>query len=111
MLYLILAKGGSMRMRLYHLVLAGLVIWLGACVATQKNDLQSAEEDGVPRMSIHQLKDIMGKKDLVILDTRLFNQWKASQKKIPGAEHHSSFEASEWAEEYDKESTIVLYCA
>lgn len=100
-----------MRMRLYHFVLAGLVIWLAACVAAQKNELQSVEEDGVPRISIQQLKDIMGKEDLVLLDTRPHTQWKASSEKIPGAVHHSSFQVSEWSDEYNKNATIVAYCA
>ena len=100
-----------MRMRMYHFVLAGLVIWLAACVAPQKNELQPVDEDGVPRISIQQLKDIMGKKDLAILDTRPLTQWKASSEKIPGAVHHSSFQVSEWSDEYNKNATIVTYCA
>jgi len=101
-----------MRMRLYHFIIAGLVIWLAACVAPATNtDLQPVEQDGVPRISIQQLKDILGQEDLVILDTRPTQQWKASTKKIPGSVHHSSFKVQKWAEEYDKNATIVIYCA
>lgn len=100
-----------MRMRPYHFIVAGLVIWLAACVATQKMHTKPVEEDGVPRISIQELKDIMGKEDLILLDTRPLNQWSASPEKIPGAVHHSSFQVSEWSEQYNKEATIVVYCA
>ena len=101
-----------MRMRLYPFVIAGMVIWLAACVAsTTQTDLQPVEKDGVPRISIQQLKDILGQEELVLLDTRPTQQWKASTKKIPGSVHHSSFKVQKWADEYEKNATIVTYCA
>jgi len=99
-----------MRIKLLYCFFFGLFIGLAACVATQ-TDLQPVEGDGLPRISIHQIKNMLGKKDLTLLDTRPTQQWKVSTEKIPGAVHHSSFEVQKWSQEYSKNATIITYCA
>lgn len=99
-----------MRSKLFFFGLAGLVICLAACAATY-SDFQVDESDDVPRISIHQLKSMLDKNDVVVLDTRPKQQWEASSEKIPGAEHHSSFDAGEWSQQYSQNATIALYCA
>lgn len=106
----LLLQGGIMRIRLFHFGLAGLVICLAACAATY-SDFQVDESDDVPRISIHQLKSMLDNNDIVVLDTRPNQQWEASSEKIPGATHHSSFDAGKWSRQYNQNATIVLYCA
>jgi len=93
-------------------ILVSALIWIAACVATQQNtDITPVETDGVPRISIQQLKSMLDSRELVLIDTRQTQQWKVSDQKIPGAEHQSSFEAREWSEDYRTNATVVLYCA
>lgn len=99
-----------MRIKLFYFGLAGLVIFLAACAATS-SDFQVDESDDVPRISVHQLKSMLETNDVVVLDTRPEQQWEASSEKIPGARHHSSFDAREWSRQYSQNATIVLYCA
>ncbi|MFP4035235.1 MAG: rhodanese-like domain-containing protein [Desulfovermiculus sp.] len=101
-----------MHSKLFFFGLAGLVIFLAACAATYSDsDFQVDESDDVPRISIHQLKSMLDNNDIVVLDTRPKQQWEASSEKIPGAEHHSSFDAGEWSQQYSQNATIALYCA
>ncbi len=66
----------------------------------------------VPRMTKEQLKEWMGKPDLVILDVRSGSDWEKGQTKILGAVRENPGKPTKtWAEKYTKEKTIVLYCA
>ncbi len=65
-----------------------------------------------PRMTIQQLKDLMGKPDVVILDVRSQSDWEKAQTKIQGAVREDPSKATKsWAEKYGKDKTLVLYCA
>lgn len=66
----------------------------------------------VPRMTKEQLKELMGKPDLVILDVRSSSDWAKGQTKILGAVREDPGKPTKtWAEKYAKDKTIVLYCA
>ncbi len=103
-----------MRRILPHLLLLSLVVWIASCVATQtarQMDIESVDADGVPRIAVQELKEVLGSPEVVLIDTRADQQWKVSSEKIPGAVHHSSFEADEWSRAYNTNATMVLYCA
>ena len=103
-----------MRHILPHLLLLSLVVLIASCVATQtarQMDIESVDADGVPRISVQELKEVLGSPEVVLIDTRATQQWKVSSEKIPGAVHHSSFEADEWSRAYNTNATMVLYCA
>jgi hypothetical protein len=68
-------------------------------------------EHNAPRMTKEQLKPLLGGPDLVVLDIRLVEQWKFSNRKIPGAVHENPTVPSNWMDKYPKDKTIVLYCA
>ena len=70
----------------------------------------TALADEVPRMSKEELKELLGSPDLVIVDVRRGNDWNSSEFKIKGAVRESG-PGIAWAENYDKDKTIVLYCA
>ncbi|NWF53191.1 MAG: hypothetical protein HXY45_00180 [Syntrophaceae bacterium] len=66
----------------------------------------------VPRMTIQQLKDLMGNPDVVILDVRSKSDWDKAQTKIQGAVREDpSKDTKSWAEKYGRDKTLVLYCA
>ena len=72
---------------------------------------ETPTEHKAPRMTKEQLKPLLGSPDLVVLDIRLVEQWKFSNRKIPGAVHENPTVPSLWMDKYTKDKTIVLYCA
>jgi len=79
-----------------------LAIGIGVAGASEK----------VPRMTIEQLKGLMEKPEVVILDVRSKSDWDKAQMKIQGAVREDPSKSTKsWAEKYDKDKTIVLYCA
>ncbi len=83
---------------------AGLILLLGIQLAC------AAEK--VLRMSKEELKGILGKPEVIVLDVRSGADWKKSDQKIQGAVREDPDQpAKTWAEKYPKDKTIVLYCA
>jgi rhodanese-related sulfurtransferase len=71
----------------------------------------AADAQNVSRMSIDELKAVLGKTDLVVIDVRSPRDWEATSSKILGAVREDPGGASTWARKYPKEKTLVLYCA
>lgn len=71
----------------------------------------SAFASSIPRMSTDELNSRLGEDRLVVLDVRSSYHWGASDKKILGSERVAPATAAEWAGNYSKEDSIVLYCA
>ncbi len=68
--------------------------------------------DKVPRMTPDQLKEMLGKPEVIILDVRAAGDWAKAQTKIQGAVREDPNKATKtWAGKYGKDKTIVLYCA
>jgi hypothetical protein len=65
----------------------------------------------VPRMTADELKMHLGKADYQVLDVRAGSDWASSNVKIAGAERVDPGAVDQWLDNYDKEKTIVLYCA
>ena len=65
----------------------------------------------VPRITKEEVKEKLGDPDVVIIDVRLGSDWNASDIKIKGAVREESRLLKEWAGKYDKEKTLVIYCA
>lgn len=65
----------------------------------------------VPRMSKDELKAMIGNPDLVIVDVRSGRDWSSSESKITGAVREEPKKAASWADKYQKDQTLVLYCA
>lgn len=79
-----------------------LAMGIGSAVAAEK----------IPRMAKEELKEMLGKPDVIILDVRSSSDWKKSDSKIRGAIREQPDQATNsWAEKYSKDKTIVLYCA
>ena len=65
----------------------------------------------VPKMTKEELKEMLDKPDVVIIDARLGKDWKASEFKIKGAAREDGKAFNSWAEKYPKDKTLVIYCA
>lgn len=70
---------------------------------------ETPPEGKAPKMTKEQLKSLLGSKDLVLIDVRLDEQWRFSNRKIPGAVHESPAIPSEWMDKYPRDKTIVFY--
>jgi hypothetical protein len=64
-----------------------------------------------PRMTKDELKGLLGKGDVVVIDVRTAGDWKGSDEKISGAVREEPGTEEVWASKYPKEKTLVLYCA
>jgi rhodanese-related sulfurtransferase len=71
----------------------------------------AAMADSVPRMTADELKMHLGEADYQVLDVRTGGDWAGSTVKIAGAERVEPRTVDQWVDNYDKEKTIVLYCA
>ncbi len=91
---------------LASLMLVLLVLGSAGCAAPVK--IASVD---VPRMPADELKARLGDPDLIIIDVRQPADWNASSTKIKGAIHEDFESVSDWASNYSKDKTIVLYCA
>jgi rhodanese-related sulfurtransferase len=65
----------------------------------------------VKLMTATELKNMLGYKELVILDVRSGRDWSTSELKITGAIRANGDDFDSWANSYPKEKKIVLYCA
>jgi hypothetical protein len=100
-------------MRSVVLLVSGLVLSLlvaGPSFVTGAVDDKVPFPD-VPRIKKEQLREMLGKKDVVIIDARPVEQWKYSDKTIPGTIYEDPLEVQSWAQKYDKNKKIVIYCA
>jgi rhodanese-related sulfurtransferase len=65
----------------------------------------------VPRMTQEELKAMLDKPDLIIIDVRARSDWAGSDLKVKGAIREDPGNVESWANKYSKEKTLVLYCA
>ena len=64
----------------------------------------------VPRLTMDQVKSMIGKPDVVIVDIRYIKQYEQSDRKIPGAVFIQPEQFDEFAKKYpDKDKTYILY--
>ena len=63
------------------------------------------------RMTKEELKAMLGSPDLVVVDVRTGRDWTGSDQKIKGALREDPRKVDDWAARYDKEKTVVIYCA
>jgi len=67
--------------------------------------------DNIPRMTKEELKPLVGNPDVLILDVRLPDEWKAAKDKIQGALREDPKQIQSWADQLPKDKTLVFYCS
>ena len=60
-------------------------------------------------MTKEELKAILGKPDLIIIDVRTGSDWTGSDLKIKGAVREDPENIGSWANNYSKNKTLVFY--
>ena len=63
----------------------------------------------VPRISKEDLKELLGKPDVVIVDVRTGSDWNDSSVKVKGAVREEPDKVDSWIEKYPKDKTLVFY--
>jgi len=63
----------------------------------------------VPMIFPDELNSMLGKPDMVIIDVRLAEAWRGSDRKIKGAVWEDPKNIESWADNYPKELKLVLY--
>jgi len=66
--------------------------------------------DNGQMMTKEQLRPLLGKSDVIIIDVRTNYDWDNSKVKIPGAVREEGMKFGSWMKKYPKDKTIVLYC-
>ena len=62
-----------------------------------------------PRMTIEELRPLIGNPEVVIIDVRVGDEWKKSTEKIQGAVREDPQKFNQWVGKYPKEKTFVFY--
>jgi hypothetical protein len=89
--------------RLMVAVAIGLVLsWMSVTIA---------QTEEIPRMTKEELKGMLGKSEVTIIDVRSTADWAGSKLKIKGAVREDPRKVASWIDKYSKEKTIVFYCA
>lgn len=94
------------RNRLIYLLFL-LTLLLAACTTMSAG---TGSKDAY-RISVAQLKDMLGSPDLIVIDVRDPVSWAKSDTKIVGAVREDPQNFDAWAGKYSKNKTIVFYCA
>lgn len=91
--------------RIYDLFIGALIILvlLAAFPA-------AAGEEDIRRIAKEEVKELIGKPGITVIDVRYDDSWKQSDMKIAGAVREHPNEIGSWVGRYDKDSTIILYC-
>jgi predicted sulfurtransferase len=63
----------------------------------------------VPRLTKEQVRDMLGKPDVVIVDIRFIKQYEQSDRKLPGAVFVQPENFDEFVKNQPKDKTYVLY--
>ena len=63
----------------------------------------------IPKISKEELKSMLGKPEVVVIDVRTLWDRKMSLKQIKGAVREDPDAVKSWAKKYSKEKIIVLY--
>ncbi len=75
-----------------------LGIWVSLVLASE-----------IQRISKEELKSMLGKPEVVVIDVRTLLNRKMRLKQIKGAVREDPDAVKSWAKKYSKEKTIVLY--
>ncbi len=65
----------------------------------------------VPMMTKEELKAKIGTAGITILDVRAGRDWSSSEFKIKGAIRASGKDYDKWSKDYNRDQTLILYCA
>jgi hypothetical protein len=65
--------------------------------------------NSVPRISVDQVKQLLGKPGTVIIDVRRSRNWWRTGQKILTAVREEPSKVDQWARKYTKDQTLIFY--
>lgn len=90
--------------RLAFIGLIGTIVALGCMPLV-------AADSKVPRMTKEELRQIMDRPDVVIVDVRTSDSWRRSDRMIQGSvRENPERDVKTWATRYGRDKTLVFYC-
>lgn len=89
----------------------GLVALLALSLLLCASPATMVHAQDAQRITVEELRGMLGKPDVVVLDVRADRDWNSSDSKIQGAVREEPMKAASWALRYPKDKTYVLYCA
>ena len=92
------------------LAISGFLIALSAAPALDRTAPGAASIE-VPRISIEQANRVHCNPDVIFIDVRKAKSWWRSTAKIARAIREAPDAVEQWAAKYDKDQTLILYCA
>ncbi len=95
-------------MRKYVILIVISVLFLSSCNVAWRS---FHAVTGVQKVSKEELKDLLNDSGITILDVRDTADWESSNRKIPGAIRENPYDVESWADKYDKDQRLILYCA
>ena len=85
------------------LLVVAVLLGIGGASPVLSSEIQTISKE--------ELKSKLGSYEYTILDVRSENHWEASDNKIPGAIRLPIEKMDIWAENFHKNTPLVLYCA
>ena len=95
-----IAAGAPLMMGLIWLLIVGLPV-----------QPLAGDTSDISKISVQQLKDLLGRPDTVVVDVRTDRDWWRSSRKIPGALREDPSKVDQWMGEYFKNQTLIFYCS
>lgn len=91
--------------------IAPAIVGIGICTAVVLTALSLALSADVTRMTKDELRSLIDKGDVTVVDVRTGRDWKSSEFKIHKAVREDPDQVASWANKYSRDKTLVLYCA
>lgn len=88
---------------------AQAIVGMTVCTVFLLTILSLAVAADVPTMTKEELKALLEKGDVIVLDVRSGRDWKSSEFMIQKAVREDPGTVASWAKNYAKEKTLVLY--
>jgi rhodanese-related sulfurtransferase len=84
-----------------------LIIALGASIGCVSATTATSRD--VSMITKQELRSMLDDPDVIILDVRPEQQWKASELEVRGAVYENPNKVKSWAGKYPKDKTLILY--
>lgn len=86
--------------------------WLFSLLLSANSAAMGGEvRQDVPRLSVDQVKQMLGNPEIVIIDVRQDRSWWRSNAKIPTSSREDPSQVDQWEHKYPKAKTLIFYCA
>ena len=73
--------------------------------------LHASETRGISKISVDEVKQLLGQPDTIIMDVRTPRNWWRSGKKIMTAIREDPSKIDQWLQKYTKDQTLIFYCS